>query len=109
MHDGITYLRLRFLSAQIVCVPLALLLEGSKIKAAWTAATLAKGMTAQKLATTLAFSGWYLYTYNECELPSCSAVLQKVSELVCFPFSPGIVERQHWCPSRITPYILTRK
>jgi hypothetical protein len=34
-------------------------------QAAWLAATTAKGMTATKLATTMALSGWYLYTYNE--------------------------------------------
>lgn len=51
--------------ATIVCIPVALLLEGPKIQAAWLAATTAKGMTATKLATTMALSGWYLYTYNE--------------------------------------------
>jgi len=51
--------------ATIVCVPIALLLEGPKILPAWAAATAAKGMTAQKLSTTLFLSGLYLYTYNE--------------------------------------------
>jgi len=51
--------------ATIVCLPVALLLEGPKIQAAWLAATTVKGMTATKLATTMALSGWYLYTYNE--------------------------------------------
>lgn len=51
--------------ATIVCVPVALLLEGSKVLPAWNAAIAAPGMTEMKLATTLALSGWYLYTYNE--------------------------------------------
>lgn len=52
--------------ATLVCIPVALVLEGSKIPAAWAAATAVKGMTAKKLATTLFMSGIYLYTYNEC-------------------------------------------
>mmetsp|Transcript_16319 Transcript_16319/g.32668 ORF Transcript_16319/g.32668 Transcript_16319/m.32668 type:complete len:414 (-) Transcript_16319:66-1307(-) len=51
--------------ATIICVPAAAILEGSKIVPAWQAAIAAPGMTEMKLATTLAMSGWYLYTYNE--------------------------------------------
>ena len=51
--------------ATIVCVPVALVLEGSKVLPAWSAAIATPGMTETKLATTLALSGWYLYTYNE--------------------------------------------
>eukprot|EP00293_Proteomonas_sulcata_P002684 CAMPEP_0184324810 /NCGR_PEP_ID=MMETSP1049-20130417/137087_1 /TAXON_ID=77928 /ORGANISM="Proteomonas sulcata, Strain CCMP704" /LENGTH=141 /DNA_ID=CAMNT_0026646675 /DNA_START=38 /DNA_END=463 /DNA_ORIENTATION=+ len=51
--------------ATLICVPVAAILEGSKVKGAWAAALAAPGMTEAKLATTLAFSGWYLYTYNE--------------------------------------------
>jgi hypothetical protein len=80
---------------QVVCVPLALLLEGSKVKAAWTAATLAKGMTAKKLATTLAFSGWYLYTYNECEFCTCYTALTKSAKTLFFSCSSSIANRKH--------------
>jgi len=51
--------------ATLVCFPVVAVLEGPKILPAWAAATAAKGMTAQKLASTLFMSGIYLYTYNE--------------------------------------------
>ena len=53
--------------ATLVCFPVVAVLEGPKILPAWAAATAAKGMTTQKLATTLFMSGIYLYTYNECK------------------------------------------
>jgi len=51
--------------ATIVTLPVAAILEGSKIVPAWKAAIVAPGMTETKLATTLIMSGFYLYTYNE--------------------------------------------
>ncbi|EKX43195.1 hypothetical protein GUITHDRAFT_158072 [Guillardia theta CCMP2712] len=51
--------------ATLICVPVAAVLEGPKIMGAWNAALAVPGMTQFKLASTLALSGWYLYTYNE--------------------------------------------
>jgi solute carrier family 35 protein E1 len=51
--------------ATIVCLPVAAILEGTKVLPMWKAAIATPGMTEMKLATTLFMSGWYLYTYNE--------------------------------------------
>ncbi|KAJ1480338.1 triose-phosphate transporter family-domain-containing protein, partial [Baffinella frigidus] len=49
----------------LICLPVALILEHSKVLPAWNAAIAVKGMTQTKLATTLIASGFFLYTYNE--------------------------------------------